>query len=111
MSGDFEDKVPNAETVAAIAEIESGGGETFEWTAQEAFNAILAAHDQQDQAEDWHPMNTAPRDRFVRYRLADGSGEIKGCTDTVRPGQVWDPSISKYWPSQHFSGWKILIES
>ncbi len=77
----------------------------FEDEAGKAVSAILAAH---DQITPWSPMDAAPRDRFARYRLADGSGEIRGCIDAISPGQVWDPSISKYWPSQHFSGWKSL---
>lgn len=77
----------------------------FENKAGEYVGAILAAH---EQITPWHPMDTAPRDKFARYRLANGSGEIKGCIDAIAPGQVWDSSIGKYWPSQHFNGWKSL---
>lgn len=42
-----QDHTPNAETIAAIKEIEDGGGETFHGTVEEAIAAILSEDNQQ----------------------------------------------------------------
>jgi len=39
----FEARIPNKETRAAIAEIESGGGERFEGSAEELFENLLGS--------------------------------------------------------------------
>lgn len=109
MSGDISDKTPNAETIAAMAEADAGGGEIFEGAAGPFVAAILSAH---EQLTPWQSMDSAPRDRFARYRLADGSGERRGCIDAVAPSRVWVVFQSKggYWPIAHFNGWKPLSD-
>jgi DNA-damage-inducible protein J len=40
----FEARIPNAETIAAMAELDRGGGESFDGTAEELFERVVGSH-------------------------------------------------------------------
>lgn len=44
------DEVPNAETLAAIRELDNGGGEHFTGSAEELFKKILSEPDEEEDA-------------------------------------------------------------
>lgn len=56
----------------------------------------------------WRKITTAPKDNFVNYRLADGTGHIRGCIDRGSPEKVWVPDINSYRPLVDFDGWQEL---
>ncbi len=96
---DLSKLTPNAETIAAMAD----EGELFDGASWAIFSAILEP--------EWRPMDSVILDRFALYRMADGSGEIKGCIDTVRSRYVWIPYQCLYRPLDEFSGWKPLDDA
>ena len=39
----FEARIPNKETIAAMAELDRGGGESFDGTAEELFDTVVGS--------------------------------------------------------------------
>jgi hypothetical protein len=69
---DMSDMTPNDETLAAFAELESGGGEMFFGTIEELFEAILASSD--EEATKSAPVVAAPQNTAERPPSSDAAG-------------------------------------
>lgn len=102
-----ETSAPNAETLAAFAEIESGNGSIFDCSTEEAFALILS--EQNAPVEGYlFPMMWAPKDKLVLYCTVDVGETHRGCIDSVTPHKVWLSDLNYYRPLAHFSGWRLL---
>jgi hypothetical protein len=102
---------PNAETTAALEEIESGGGEIFHGPAQEIFDAIIAS----DEADQSAPGFSAPHNSGERLPSSDAA-EVGADTFpttgyyVLRHGRLYVATSWKWFTERNFTMQGVAFE-